>query len=54
MYQLGSLLIFCQKLTSVYVGGYVKNVLLSIFKDTNCCWGMPFLVLKGFTSTKSY
>ena len=39
MYQLSSLPIFGQKLGSVYDGGYIKNVLLSISKNTNGCWG---------------
>ena len=54
MYQLGSLLIFGQKLLSVYVGGCIKNVLLSISKNTNGCWEMVLPVSKIFTSTKSY
>ena len=53
MYQLGSLLIFGQKLLSVYVGGCIKNVLLSISKNTNDCWEMVLPVSKIFTSTKS-
>ena len=54
MYKLGSLFIFGQKLTSVYVRGCIKNVLLSFFKNTNGCWRMVFSVSKDFTSTKSY
>ena len=42
MYQLGSLFIFGQKLISVYVRGCIKNVLLSISKNTNGCLGMFF------------
>ena len=54
MYQLGSLLIFGQKLICVYVGFCIKNVLLSASKNTNGCLGMSFPALKVFTSTKSY
>ena len=52
MYQLGSLFIFGQKLISVCVGGCIKNVLLSISKNENGCWGMFFP--KVLTSAKSY
>ena len=54
MYQLGSLFIFGQKLISVYVRGCIKNVLLSISKNTNGCWGMFFPASKVFISTKPY
>ena len=54
MYQLGSLLIFGQKLVSVYVGGRIKNVLLPFSKNTNGCWEMFYPASKVFTSTKSY
>ena len=54
MYQLGSLLIFGQKLVSVYVGDCIKNVLLSISKNTNGCWEMFFPASKVSTSIKSY
>ena len=54
MHQLVSLFIFRQKLTSVYVRVCIKNVLLSICKNANGCWGMFFPVSKVFTSTKSY
>ena len=48
MYQLGSLFIFGQKLISVYVRGCIKNVLLSISKNTNGCWGMFFPTARVF------
>ena len=54
MYQLGSLLIFGQKLISLYIGGCIKNVLLSISKNTNSCWGMSSLASRVFTSSKLY
>ena len=54
MYQLGSLLIFGQKLVSVYIRGRIKNILLSISKNTNGCWEMFLPASKVFTSTKSY
>ena len=54
MYQLGSLLIFGKKLISVYVAGCIKNVLLSISKNSNGCLGMLFPALEVFTSIKSY
>ena len=49
MYQLGSLFIFGEKLISVYDRGCNKNVLLSISKNTNGCWGMFFPASKVFT-----
>ena len=54
MYQLGSLFIFGQKLMSGYVGGCIKNVLLSTSKNTNGSRGCFFPASKVFTSTKSY
>ena len=53
MYQLGSLLIFGQILISAYVGGCIKNVLLSICKNTNGCWMLLLPASKAFTATKS-
>ena len=54
MYQLGLLFIFGQTLISVLVEGCIKNVLLSISRNTNGCLGMLFPASKVFTSTKSY
>ena len=42
MYQLGSLLSFGQKLISVYVGGCLNNVLLSISKKQMVAGGCLF------------
>ena len=47
MYQLGSLFIFGQKLIRVYVRGCVKNVLLSISKNTMVA-GECFFRLRKF------
>ena len=51
MYQLGSLSIFGQKLISVYIRGFIKNILLYFQKYK---WGCFFPASKVFTSTKSY
>ena len=54
IYQLGSLFIFGQKLIRVYVRGCIKNVLLSISKNTMVAGECFFLASKDFTLTKSY